>query len=63
MDPSGVRIGTPSLTSRGMGKDEMIKLAVWMARVAESQEESVLTRVAAEVKELCTAFPAPGLTV
>ncbi|MCK9523894.1 MAG: serine hydroxymethyltransferase [Proteobacteria bacterium] len=61
-DPSGVRIGTPALTSRGMGKPEMAQLANWMHRVIENQEnEAELARIAAEVKELCAAFPAPGI--
>ncbi len=62
MDPSGVRLGTPSLTSRGMGKPEMEKLAGWMSKVVENLEnEAVLTTIANEVKELCKVFPAPGI--
>ncbi len=61
-DPSGIRIGTPSITSRGMGATEMKKLAHWMNTVVASPEdEKLLARVAAEVKECCDAFPAPGL--
>jgi glycine hydroxymethyltransferase len=63
-DPSGLRIGTPSLTSRGMGKSEMQKLASWMNEVvAAPEDEKVISRVAAEVKELCASFPAPGILV
>lgn len=62
-DPSGFRLGTPSMTSRGMGPGEMKKLASWMDEVAKSQDEAVLARIAGEVKELCKGFPAPGLTV
>jgi len=63
-DPSGLRIGTPSMTSRGMGKGEMQKLASWMAEVvAAPEDEKLLQRIAGEVKELCASFPAPGLLV
>jgi glycine hydroxymethyltransferase len=60
-DPSGIRLGTPALTSRGMGKPEMEKLADWMALVSDSLEnEDALGGIADEVKELCRSFPAPG---
>jgi glycine hydroxymethyltransferase len=62
-DPSGYRIGTPSITSRGMGKDEMVRLAAWMDRVVSSvDDEKVLEQVAGEVAEMCRSFPAPGIT-
>ncbi len=61
-DPSGLRIGTPAITSRGMGPDEMKKLADWMDQVVSAHEDTkVQQRVAAEVKELCKSFPPPGL--
>ncbi len=62
-DPSGLRIGTPSLTSRGMGAAEMKLLAGWMDEVAQSQDAETLARIANEVKELCKGFPAPGLLI
>ena len=62
-DPSGLRVGTPALTSRGMGPAEMVRLAGFMDEVAKSQAPETLERVAAEVKELCKAFPAPGLLI
>ncbi|MFO8071049.1 MAG: serine hydroxymethyltransferase [Polyangia bacterium] len=64
MDPSGVRLGTPAITSRGMGPAEMDKIADWMERVSQNVEnEEVLDAIAVEVKELCDAFPAPGIPV
>ena len=63
-DPSGVRIGTPAVTSRGMGPSEMAKLGDWMAEVVgHLDDETVLARVAGEVKALCDHFPAPGVPV
>jgi glycine hydroxymethyltransferase len=63
MDPSGIRVGTPSVSSRGMGKNEMLALAGFMDDVAKDQSEGNLERIAKSVKELCASFPAPGLRV
>ena len=61
-DPSGIRIGTAAITSRGMKEPEMKKLADWMAQVVESPEnDSLQASIAKEVAELCSGFPAPGL--
>ncbi|MBW2733304.1 MAG: serine hydroxymethyltransferase [Deltaproteobacteria bacterium] len=61
-DPSGIRIGTPAISSRGMKEPEMQKLAGWMDRVLRDVEnEAEQAKIATEVAELCQNFPAPGI--
>ncbi|GII62579.1 serine hydroxymethyltransferase [Sphaerisporangium krabiense] len=65
-DPSGLRIGTPSVTSRGMGEAEMRQIGAWMDEVVTAlakgdEAEDVIARVHGEVSELTSRFPAPGL--
>ena len=65
-DPSGIRIGTPSLTSRGIPEAEMATVAEWIDRTvlaARGGDEETVGKVRAEVKELMDAYPAPGLPV
>ncbi|MFB7305814.1 serine hydroxymethyltransferase [Streptomyces sp. NPDC056192] len=65
-DPSGIRIGTPALTSRGILASEMGTVAEWIARVVEAartDDEATVTKVRADVKNLMDAYPAPGLPV
>ncbi len=60
LDPSGIRIGTPALTTRGMKENEMKQIAAWMGEVlANPEDEKLQSTVREQVKELCQQFPAP----
>jgi len=61
-DPSGIRLGSPSVTSRGMGEAEMKQIAAWMDRVVGSPDDATAEKVAGEVRELTRKFPAPGIS-
>jgi glycine hydroxymethyltransferase len=61
LDPSGLRIGTPALTTRGMREPEMRQIAAWIGEVLAAPEDAkVQERVRAEARELCKQFPAPA---
>ncbi|MFC9858882.1 MULTISPECIES: serine hydroxymethyltransferase [unclassified Streptomyces] len=65
-DPSGIRIGTPALTSRGIPAAAMATVAQWIDQVVEASrtgDESTITRIRSEVKALMDSHPAPGLPV
>lgn len=60
---SGIRLGTPALTTRGMGPDEMRRIAGFIARAIESRDdEGALEAIRREVVEIAAAFPVPGIT-
>jgi glycine hydroxymethyltransferase len=61
LDPSGIRIGTPALTTRGMRELEMRQIGAWIGEVlAKPDDTSLQQRVRGQVKELCQQYPAPA---
>lgn len=61
MDPSGIRLGTPALTTRGMGTKEMQTIGGWIIEALRSpNDEAVLQRVHRQVLELTQDFPVPA---
>jgi glycine hydroxymethyltransferase len=62
--PSGLRIGTPSVTTRGMKEEEMRQIGRWMDDVvANVNDEEALDRIGAEVRGFCRHYPAPGMSI
>jgi glycine hydroxymethyltransferase len=63
-DPSGIRLGSPAVTSRGMGETEMVRIAEWIDRVISAPDDEALAeRTAAEIEEVCRAFTPPGIPI
>jgi glycine hydroxymethyltransferase len=61
LDPSGIRIGTPALTTRGMKEPEMRRIAAWITDVLTHPTDATTTeRVRGLVREMCQQFPAPA---
>ena len=61
-DPSGIRLGTPAVTTRGMKEPEMEKIADWINDLcAAHDDEATHARIKAEVKAMCAGFPIPGI--
>jgi glycine hydroxymethyltransferase len=63
-DPSGIRMGTPAVTTRGMKEPEMEKIADWIDRTIRNvADEKALTEIKKEVKEMCLKFPVPEIKI
>ena len=61
MDPSGIRIGTPALTTRGMKEAEMRTIGAWiLAALRAGDDAGQLGKIRGQVRELCTQFPVPA---
>jgi len=62
LDPSGIRLGTPALTTRGMKEPEMRRVGEWILQVLRSADDVALAgRVRSEVCEFCRGYPVPGI--
>jgi glycine hydroxymethyltransferase len=60
--PSGIRLGTPAVTSRKMGEADMRAIAGWIDEVIKNvEDEAAIARVADEVRTFTRRFPTPGL--
>ncbi|MEQ8638440.1 serine hydroxymethyltransferase [Gimesia maris] len=62
LDPSGIRIGTAALTTRGMKEDEMKKVGAWILKVLGAPEdEANIATVKGEIAEFAQSYPVPGI--
>ena len=63
-DPSGIRLGTPAITTRGMKEAEMEKVADFISEALDHYtDDEYLAKVKGQVKDLCNGFPVPGIAL
>ena len=60
-DPSGIRIGTPAITTRGMNEKDMVRIAEYIDRVLKDTSKKNIKLIKKEVKEFTKDFPIPGI--
>ncbi len=64
MDPSGIRIGTPALTTRGMGTAEMKQIGHWMLQALRHPQDGALhAAIRQDIQAMCAQFPVPATTL
>ncbi len=62
LDPSGIRVGTPAITTRGAKESDMVKIVGWMVQVLKSPTDKILhEKIKQEVREFSSQFPVPGI--
>jgi glycine hydroxymethyltransferase len=62
-DPSGLRLGTAAITTRGLGVEQMAQVAEWIdltVQAANADDEPAIERIAGEIRDLLTGYPMPG---